>query len=594
MIKKILVTILFACFLAAPAILKKNNNPHPASSLPQETKSELLDTYGLYFEDVSKACGINFIHQSPLLDPRLKPILPQIASMGAAAAVGDFDRDGWNDIYVTNSRENSRNALYHNQKDGTFREIAEMMNVADVNRTGTGVSMGSVWGDYDNDGYEDLFIYKWGKSELYKNLGGKEFKIVTGRTGIPEWANANTSIWFDYNSDGYLDLFIGCYFREDIDLWNLKSTVIMPESFEYANNGGRNYLLRNNGNGSFEDVTDKVGITSTKWTLAAGALDINRDGYQDLVVANDYSVSEIFINRNGEFFEERGKELGIGFAPKSGMNASFGDVDNKGDFGVYISNISEMGILLQGNNFWVPSRNGSDLVYTNMARQKGIELGGWSYSAQFGDLNNDGSQDLYVANGYISGTRGTSYWYDYTKVTSGNKSIISDVTNWPDMRGRSQSGYQNDVIWLNDGSGNFMDVAGRVSPQFNYDGRAVAFADLWNRGALDVIVTNQNNRLVILKNFTRPGNHWIDFELEGKSSNKGAIGAIIELHWDGKIQSQVITGGIGFCSQNQRRMHFGLGESARAEQAVIHWPSGKIQTLNNIQSEKINYITEPD
>jgi hypothetical protein len=554
----------------------------------------LLETYGFYFEDVTDAAGIDFVHQSPLLDSQLKPILPQIASMGAAAAVGDFDRDGWYDIYVTNSRENSRNALFHNQKDGTFSDVAGMMNIADVNKTGTGVSMGAVWGDYDNDGYEDLFIYKWGRSELYRNVEGKEFRWVSGDTGLPAWANANTAVWFDFDADGFLDLFIGCYYKEDIDLWNLKSTVIMPESFEYADNGGRNYILRNKGDGTFEDVTIQTGMTSTKWTLAAGAMDINRDGYQDLVVANDYSVSEIFINIDGKYFEEKGKEMGIGFAPKSGMNASFGDVDNTGNFGIYISNISEMGVLLQGNNFWVPSVKGKDLFYTNMARQKGIELGGWSYCAQFGDLNNDGSQDLYVANGYISAIRGTSYWYDYTKVTTGNKSIISDVKNWPDMRGRSQSGYQQDVVWLNDGSGNFIDVAGRISPGYTFDGRAVAMADLWNRGVLDVIVSHQNNRLVILKNRAKPGNNWIDFELEGKSSNKGAIGAIVNLHWDGKTQAQVITGGIGFCSQNQRRLHFGLGNSDKADKAVIQWPSGKIQTVSDLRPGTINYITEPD
>jgi hypothetical protein len=227
-----------------------------------------------------------------------------------------------------------------------------------------------------------------------------------------------------------------------------------------------------------------------------------------------------------------------------------------------------------------------------MARQKGIELGGWSYGAQFGDLNNDGNQDMYVANGYISGIKGTSYWYDYTKVTTGNKSIISDVKNWPDMRGRSQSGYEKDIIWLNDGTGNFFEATDNVSPLNAYDGRAIAFADLWNRGALDAIVSNQNNRLVILKNIINPENHWIDFQLDGEKSNKSAIGAIVELYWGGKTQSQVITAGIGFCSQNQRRIHFGLGKDFTVDKVIIHWPSGIIQTINSPEIGKINYITE--
>ncbi|HLF32996.1 MAG TPA: VCBS repeat-containing protein, partial [Cyclobacteriaceae bacterium] len=229
--KRVLITILFIILLAAPAFLKKNSQPASGSPLPEREKAALLETYGFYFEDVTDDAGIDFIHQSPVLDPQLKPILPQIASMGAAAAVSDFDKDGWYDIYVTNSREDSRNALYHNQKDGTFIDIAGTLNIADVNKAGTGVSMGAVWGDYDNDGYEDLFIYKWGMSELYRNIEGKDFQLISGDTGLPAWANANTAVWFDYNADGLLDLFIGCYYREDIDLWNLKSTVIMPESF---------------------------------------------------------------------------------------------------------------------------------------------------------------------------------------------------------------------------------------------------------------------------------------------------------------------------------------------------------------------------
>jgi len=164
--------------------------------------------------------------------------------MGASVSVCDFDRDGWNDFYVTNSCFGYKNALYHNQKDGTFSDVAESMGVADLNREDSGVSMGSVWADYDNDGYEDLFVYKWGKPELFKNEGGKYFTNVTEKSGLPWWINSNTAIWFDYNSDGYVDLFIGGYFREDIDLWHLKSTNILTESFEYSQNGGRNYLLK--------------------------------------------------------------------------------------------------------------------------------------------------------------------------------------------------------------------------------------------------------------------------------------------------------------------------------------------------------------
>ena len=190
--------------------------------------------------------------------------------MGAAVAVADFDRDGWQDFYVTNSGEGSLNRLYRNQGDGTFKDVADAMGVADVNQPGTGVSMGAVWGDYDNDGYEDLFLYKYGRPELFHNDRGRGFTPVGERAGLPRWVNANSAVWLDYDRDGRLDLFLPGYWPEDVDLWHLKTTRIMPESFEYAENGGRKYLFRNRGDGTFEEVAAKLGISSRRWTLAVG------------------------------------------------------------------------------------------------------------------------------------------------------------------------------------------------------------------------------------------------------------------------------------------------------------------------------------
>jgi hypothetical protein len=452
--------------------------------------------------------------------------------------------------------------------------------------------MGAVWADYDNDGYEDLFVYKWGRPELFRNENGNRFTDVTSHSGLPPWINSNTAIWFDFNSDGLADLFIGGYFREDIDLWHLKTTNILTESFEYSQNGGRNYLFKNKGDGTFEDVTMEMGLTSTRWTYAAGALDVNQDGFPELIIANDYANAEFYMNEKGQHFTEKSNASLIGLSPKSGMNVSFGDTHNRGQLGFYISNITEEGVLLQGNNFWVPLNDNGKTLYINEARENGTESGGWSYGAQFGDLNNDGYPDLYVANGFVSGKKGTSYWYDYSKVTGGNSAIISDIKNWPDMKGRSQSGYQQNRIYLNNGSGHFQDVAKFVSDSEAFDSRAVALADLWNRGVLDVIVTNQNNRLAIYKNEADRGNHWIAFELEGIRNNRSAIGATVELFWDHKRQLQVISGGIGFCAQNQRRLQFGLGKAAVADSAVIRWPNGTKQVIMTPDVNKINQIIE--
>ena len=156
------------------------------------------------------------MHQAPELDPRLNHIMPQVASMGASVSIVDFDHDGWPDIYVTTSKEGAKNALYRNQHDGTFKDVAEELGIADVNRAGTGVSMGAVWGDYDNDGYEDLLLIKWGKPELFHNDAGKGFTRVTEQVGLPPWVNANTAIWFDYDGDGLLDFFIGGYYNENV------------------------------------------------------------------------------------------------------------------------------------------------------------------------------------------------------------------------------------------------------------------------------------------------------------------------------------------------------------------------------------------
>jgi hypothetical protein len=159
--------------------------------------------------------------------------------------------------------------------------------------------MGAVWGDYDNDGYEDLFLYRWGRPELFHNDAGKGFTNVTATTGLPAWANINTAVWLDYDRDGRLDLFFGGYYPESINLWKLADTKMMPESFEYANNGGRKYLLRNLGGGRFEEVSAKAGITSSRWALASVAADLRGTGYPDIFIANDYGVSELFINEGG-------------------------------------------------------------------------------------------------------------------------------------------------------------------------------------------------------------------------------------------------------------------------------------------------------
>ncbi len=591
-IPKIITIIIFAGLLIVTALSSKKRS---VSADDAHRKDLSLKKYGFYLEPVNHLAGIDFRHLCPEVDPKLKNIEAQIASMGASVSIVDYDRDGWEDIYFTNSRQGSANALYHNLKNGKFEDVAPSLGIADVNKKGTGVSMGAIWGDYDNDGYRDLLLYKWGKPELFHNEKGKGFLDVTAGSGLPSWVNANSAIWFDFNNDGLIDIFLGGYYKEEFDLSHLSTTRVMPESFRYANNGGRNYLLENLGNGKFKDVTGEYGLNSTKWTLAAASADFNGDGFPDLFIANDYNVNELYINEKGKKFSEVGRQAGIGNIPKSGMSVSFGDINNKGVTGIYNTTITEQGILIQDNNYWEPQDNSTGSPYprfVNLAQISGINNAGWSYGAQFGDLNNDGNMDLYVANGFISAKKGTSYWYDYSKVTGGNSSIIEDAQNWPDMKGKSQSGYEQNKIWLNEGDGVFEDVSNEVCPYVTYDSRAVATADLFNDGKLDVIVANQNNIPLVYKNELQNGNHWIEFDLQGTVTNADAIGAKVVLEWDGKKQVQTVTGGMGFSSQSQHRLHFGIGKSFKIEKATIYWPTGRKTVIDNLQVDKLIVIKE--
>jgi enediyne biosynthesis protein E4 len=578
--------VLIASLTAAYALNREAEGRHLVSD------EEGGDTrFGFRLRESSKALGVDFTHQAPTFDPRFDHIMPQVAAMGASVTVTDFNRDGWQDFYVTNSAEDSFNRLYRNDR-GTFADVAGEVGLADVNRRASGVSMGSVWGDFDNDGWEDVLVYKYGRPELFRNVEGRSFTPVGERAGLPAWVNANSATWLDYDRDGYLDLFIAGYWPEHVNLWKLETTRVMPESFEYATNGGRKYLLRNRGDGTFEDRTDAMGIRSRRWTLALIAADLLGTGYPDLFLANDYGVSELFANRNGTRFDDVAADAGVGMTPKSGMNASVGDIFNDGRLAIYKTNITEPSQLLQGNDLWIRESDGS-MRFENLASALKVDLGGWSWGAQFGDLNNDGTQDLYLTNGYVSAGERTSYWYDFSVIATGHSTIIGDAKNWPPMRGRSLSGYQRKRLWVNDGAGQFTDVAQVVGATDTFDGRAVALADLGNRGVLDVIVANQRGPLLIYRNAVQPGRHWIQFELESEH-RRSPFGARVELHWNGRKQVQEVAAASGFSAQNQRRLHYGLGSATVVDRVVIRWSSGRVHTIEKPGIDRLHRVKEPD
>ncbi|HEX4627778.1 MAG TPA: CRTAC1 family protein [Gemmatimonadales bacterium] len=544
---------------------------------------------GFQLTNVATRVGIDFVHHGPIVDSKLDNIAPFMAALGASVSVTDVNNDGWPDLYFTNSRFGYPNALYLNRGDGTFVDVAREAGLADLNRPGDGVSMGAVWGDYDNDGLEDVLVYKWGYLQLFKNMGNLHFKDVTEEAGLHHWMNSNGAVWFDYDRDGLLDLYVSGYFRSDIDLWHLKTTRIMENSFEFATNGGNGRLFHNLGNGRFEDVTDRMGINSTRWTLAVAAGDFNGDGWPDLFLANDYGPEELYLNDHGRRFVL--SRVGLESDSKSGMSATLGDVLNRGRLDAFVTNISERAYLFQGNNLrlnFLP-----ELGRFQQGAEGVLADAGWAWGAQLGDLGNDGRNELFIVNGYISGDRNRSYWYAMSKIAGANGNVFEDARNWPPIGTASLSGYERSRVLVNRGLAGWTDVAAAVGVTDEYDGRAVAFADLFNRGVLDVVVANQNQPALVYRNSVAPGNHWIGFKLVGTRSNRSAIGAAVTLEAGGARQLKLVDGGMGFASQNDRRLHFGLGQAARVDRVVIRWPSGTLQTIERPAADRLHVVTEP-
>jgi len=570
----------------------------------QTSAEEAIARYGFVLQEVSQELGITFVHQRCDVDDPLKHIQPQIAAMGASVSVSDVNNDGLQDFYVTNSAFGELNHLYVQRADGTFEEQALTYGIADLNRYPEGSSMGSIWADVNNDGWEDLFVYRYGKPALFINQQGQKFIPFDGTAQFPEWVNSNSAVWLDYNVDGYIDLFLTGYFKEDVDIWDLEDTRMMPDSYEFATNGGKNYLLRNDGGLGFTDVTQEMGLDNRKWTLAVTSVDINGSGYPDLILANDYGVDELFLNVNGERFVDMGPTSSLGDIPKSGMSITAADFYNQGEFSLYVTNISEAGVLMQGNNLWVPT--GSTMIddvavplYTNTATSAGVEQGEWAYSGAVSDLNNDGTLDLYIANGFYSATPNTDYWYDYTKVVGANSQVIINASNWPAMQERTFSGYQQNKVLLNSGTGRFREVSTAVGAFLDKDSRAVAFLDIGNDGSMDMIVANQHAPVSVYQNRTTEDHAWIQIALTGTNTNSSAIGASVTMQWtdaqgQARTQKQSVSGGEAFSSQSARVLHFGLGlmDSETVDKVTVDWPGGSRQVFERLSHSKKHSLSE--
>jgi hypothetical protein len=542
------------------------------------------------FRRLGPEAGFAFTHEAPRLDPRLDPVLPQIAGTGAAVSAVDADQDGALDLYATTGGDGKPNALFVRRGE-RFEEVAADAGLAQLNRAGEFASHGSVWADLDHDGDQDVLVYGWGRQRLLRNEGELQFTEVSAEAGLDLWMNAVGAVLFDANADGWLDLLLLGYYREDTNLWELETTRILHEDQEFAMNGGRNRFFVGGPGLTFTERTEESGLAGNRWSYAAAAADLDADGDQDLYIANDYGTEEVWRNDGTGRFE-LWPDLGLDAESKSGMCVALGDATNSGRLAAYVTNITEPGFLQQGNNLR-DLRLGDQGLQTNRANAISANCG-WAWGADWGDLDCDGLLDLVVVNGFRSANPKKEYWYQMGKLAGGVGGLLEDATHWAPFEDMSLSGYQQSAVLLNRGRWSFADVSPSSGIDDRHDGRAVILADLWDDGMLDVVVANQNGPLVVYRNESPAGAHWIGFDLRGSASNPDGIGAEVLVRFGGETQLQVVTAGHGFSSQTDPRIHVGLGERTVADEVVIRWPSGVEQTLTNLPAGAYHKVQEPE
>jgi enediyne biosynthesis protein E4 len=490
---------------------------------------------------------------------------------GAGCAFFDYDNDGWMDIYLVNSgrcdffdpKPPLRNALYRNNRDGTFTDVTEKAGVP-----GGGYGMGVAVADYNFDGFPDLYVTQYGRSILYRNNGDGTFTDVTDKAGVaaPGWASS--AVWFDYDNDGKVDLFV-CRF---VDFDKSKNKFCgdartgeryycLPRVYEPM----PSYLFHNNGDGTFRDVSEETGIAKVRGKAwGAVATDINNDNWMDLFIANDTVPNFLFVNRRGKF-EEIGLAAEVAYSQdgraRSGMGVDSADYDQDGFQDLFVSNVDHEMYSIYHNNH--------DLTFDDLAFRLGIGsatrlMSGWG--AKFFDYDNDGMIDLLVANGH------------------------------PDDRieqHSTQVTYQEPLLLFHNNGKGLENVSANAGPvfQLSFASRGLAVGDFDNNGALDVLVTVNNGAPILLKNLAAERNHWLGLDLMGRNCNPDAIGARITWQAGDLRRTCLKTGGGSFLSSHDPRVVLGLGARSKIEKLEIRWPlpSGRVETFTDIPVDR--YVT---
>jgi hypothetical protein len=512
---------------------------------------------GFRFTDVTTQAGIQFQHNSGAFGGKFLP-----ETLGSGCAFLDYDRDGWQDILLINGADwpghktnRTTLRLYRNNGNGTFTDVTSRAGL-DVELYGMGVAVG----DYNNDGFPDIFITCVGQSRLFRNTGKGTFVDVTTASGLGKREGLSTSaLWFDYDRDGLLDLFVCNYVKwspeHDVfcSLDGKHKSYCTPEAYR----GATCWLFHNRGDGTFEDVTAASGIfDSSSKSLGVALLDDDRDGWPDLLVANDTQPNKLYRNQHNGTFKDVAVEAGLAFSTegkaRAGMGVDVADFENSGTVGVAITNFdNEMIGLYRGNG----------KSFEDIAAQAGVGMASKNslgFGCIFVDINLDGWLDFAVANGHIDET-------------------VRNI--------RGNVGYaQPPQLFLSTGKGDFRDVADEVGGGFDQPkvGRGLAYGDFDRDGDLDLLLTTNNGPAHLYRNEQMTANRSIRFRLVGTKSNRDAIGAVVHVSAGGMTQSRMVKGGSSYLSQSELPVTFGLEKRDRVERAVIEWPSGRTEDYSNL------------
>jgi enediyne biosynthesis protein E4 len=526
----------------------------------------------LRFEDVAARAGVRRPHQTRVFKGPKADVLRMFTSGGAAVAAGDFDNDGFDDLFVTDSGEGRRSYLYRNNGDMTFTDVTARAGVGGGNDP-LSIVADALWFDYDNDGLRDLLVVRFGTPLLYRNQGDGTFKDVSATSGLDVFGNTIAAIAFDYDNDGRLDLLFGNYFKP-VNLLALKDPHVLPNDLDNAVNGGGVTLWRNTGNGRFEDVTRRAGMADqTGWVLDVGHGDFNNDGHQDVYLAVDYGTDYLYMN-NGDGTFTNVTEAAIGFDTKKGMNVDVGDYNNDGWLDIYVTNITDE-YMRECNMLW---HNNGDGTLTDLSKETGTCETLWGWAAKFGDFDNDGLLDLFVTNGLRSAGP-ENYIPVLVEMITRPGVDFTDIREWPAIGDMTWSGYQKKKFYRNLDGHTFKEMSAEAGVDNDKDGRGLAVSDFDNDGRLDFFQTNADQEPFLYRNVTSPPGRWIQLKLVGTKSNRDAIGARVTVRTPSRTMIREVDGGNGYAGQSSQRLHLGLGTGAGVESVQIRWPSGLVEDV---------------